>query len=55
MINEREIQSLIKLFDDPDPQIFNHIEDKLLSYGNEVISYLEDAWENLLMHFYKNV
>lgn len=46
MINEKEIHSLIKLLDDPDPQIFNHVEVKLLSYGNEIISYLENAWEN---------
>ncbi len=46
MLNEKEISSLIKLLDDPDPQIFTHIENKLLSYGNEVISYLESAWEN---------
>lgn len=45
MINEKEISSLIKLLDDPDPQIFDHVEGKLLSYGNEVISYLENAWE----------
>lgn len=44
-MNEREIASLIKLLDDPDPNIFEHIENKLLSYGNEVISYLENAWE----------
>lgn len=44
-LNEREIASLIKLLDDPDPNIFEHIENKLLSYGNEVISYLENAWE----------
>ena len=44
-MNEKEIASLIKLLDDPDPQIFDHIENKLLSYGNEVISYLENAWE----------
>ena len=44
-MNEKEIASLIKLLDDPDPQIFEHIENKLLSYGNEVISYLESAWE----------
>jgi len=44
-MNEKEIASLIKLLDDPDPQIFEHIENKLLSYGNEVISYLENAWE----------
>ena len=47
-MNEKEIASLIKLLDDPDPQIFEHIENKLLSYGNEVISYLENAWEKSL-------
>nr|MBC7612048.1 hypothetical protein [Pseudopedobacter sp.] len=45
MINEKEIASLIVLLDDPDPQIFEQIEDRLLSYGNEVINYLEAAWE----------
>ncbi|MBU0696731.1 MAG: transglutaminase-like domain-containing protein [Bacteroidetes bacterium] len=45
MINEKEIASLITLLDDPDPQIFEQIEDRLLSYGNEVINYLETAWE----------
>ncbi|MEO5910784.1 MAG: transglutaminase-like domain-containing protein [Pelobium sp.] len=45
MINEKEIASLIKLLDDPDPEIFSHIEEKLLTYGNDVISYLESAWE----------
>ncbi len=44
-MNEKEIASLIKLLDDPDPQIFEQIEDKLLSYGNLVITYLESAWE----------
>lgn len=45
MVNEKEIASLIKLLDDPDPEIFNHIEDKLLNYGYSVIAYLEKAWE----------
>lgn len=45
MINEREIASLIKLLDDPDTEVYAHIEAKLLSYGNEVINYLESAWE----------
>lgn len=44
-MNEKEIASLIKLLDDPDHEIFEHIENKLLSYGNDVISYLETAWE----------
>lgn len=45
MVNEKEIASLIKLLDDPDPEIFNHIEEKLLTYGDTIISYLESAWE----------
>ncbi|MBK0384498.1 transglutaminase family protein [Pedobacter sp. SD-b] len=45
MINETKIASLITLLDDPDPQIFSQIEGELLSYGNEVVNYLENAWE----------
>lgn len=45
MINQKEIASLIKLLDDPDPEIYLQIEDRLLSYGNDVINYLESAWE----------
>ena len=45
MIDPVEINSLIKLLDDPDREIFDHIHDKLFSYGSEVIGYLESAWE----------
>lgn len=45
MINSKELESLIKLLDDPDEEIAQHIEERLLSYGNEVIEYLESAWE----------
>ena len=45
MINHKEIESLIKLLDDPDREISEHVEEKLLSYGNDVIEYLESAWE----------
>lgn len=45
MINDKEIESLIKLLDDPDIEIAQHVEARLLSYGNEVIEYLESAWE----------
>ncbi len=48
MINKKEISSLIKLLDDSDEEIFNHVEEKLLSYGNEVVAYLESAWEKSL-------
>ena len=44
MLNEKEIAAVIRLLDDPDEHIYNQIEDKILSYGSVVISYLEDAW-----------
>ena len=45
MINPTEVNSLIRLLDDPDTEIFTHVHDKLLSYGNEAVGYLEHAWE----------
>jgi regulator of sirC expression with transglutaminase-like and TPR domain len=45
MINPTEVNSLIRLLDDPDAEIFNHVHDKLFSYGNDAIGYLEQAWE----------
>lgn len=44
-MNQKEIESLIKLLDDPDQEIAEHVENKLLSYGNDVIDFLETAWE----------
>jgi len=43
--NTNEIASLIRLLDDPDTEIFEHVHDKLKSYGSEVIEYLEGAFE----------
>jgi regulator of sirC expression with transglutaminase-like and TPR domain len=45
MINQTEVQSLIRLLDDPDQEIYQHVHGKLLSYGIEAISYLETAFE----------
>jgi len=45
MINPTEVKSLIRLLDDPDGEIFEHVHQKLLSYGGEAIEYLELAWE----------
>lgn len=44
-MDKKEIDSLIKLLDDPDTEVAQHVEEKLLSYGQEIISYLESAWE----------
>lgn len=48
MENSKEISALVKLLDDPDPEIFEHIEKRLLEYGEEVILFLENAWEQSL-------
>lgn len=45
MENLAEIDALLKLLDDPDEEIYQHVQQRLLGYGNEAISYLENAWE----------
>lgn len=45
MINPTEVNSLIRLLDDPDSGIYEHVYNKLFSYGAEAISYLESAFE----------
>jgi succinate dehydrogenase flavin-adding protein (antitoxin of CptAB toxin-antitoxin module) len=44
MINPTEVNSLIRLLDDPDSEIFEHVYNKLFSYGAEAITYLESAF-----------
>ncbi|HVV53843.1 MAG TPA: transglutaminase-like domain-containing protein [Mucilaginibacter sp.] len=45
MIDPKEISSLIRLLDDPDKEIFEHVHDKIISFGEEAVGYLESAWE----------
>jgi regulator of sirC expression with transglutaminase-like and TPR domain len=45
MVNYKEIESLVKLLDDPDQEISQHVEERLLSYGYEIVGYLESVWE----------
>lgn len=45
MINPIEVKSMIRLLDDPDKEIYEHVHEKLLSLGTEAIEYLESAWE----------
>jgi regulator of sirC expression with transglutaminase-like and TPR domain len=48
MENVKEINALVKLLDDPDQEVFQHVEEKLLEYGSEVVNFLEDTWEHSL-------
>lgn len=46
MKDDKSIQALIRLIDDPDVKVFEHVRDKLLSYGAYAIPYLEHSWED---------
>ncbi|WP_207765309.1 transglutaminase-like domain-containing protein [Solitalea longa] len=48
MIDRNELKSLVKLLDDPDQEVFEHIKNKLVSFGPEIITYLEDVWQQSL-------
>jgi regulator of sirC expression with transglutaminase-like and TPR domain len=48
MNNSTEIYALVKLLDDTDPEVFAHVEKRLVEYGHEVIEYLENVWEQSL-------
>ena len=43
-MNEKEVDSLIKLLDDPDAEVFQHVEQKLIMMAPEVIGRLETVW-----------
>lgn len=48
MENSKEINALIKLLDDPDLEIYEQVEKRLLEYGPQVVDYLENEWEHAL-------
>jgi regulator of sirC expression with transglutaminase-like and TPR domain len=44
MLNEKEVISLIALLDDDDSEVAQHVEQRLLSLGTDVITFLEQEW-----------
>ncbi|MFK7899248.1 MAG: transglutaminase-like domain-containing protein [Cyclobacteriaceae bacterium] len=45
-MTDSEIKALISLLDDTDHEVRKHVEEKISSLGDDVIPYLEDAWES---------
>lgn len=45
MKNEKSIQALVRLIDDPDENIFEHVRDELMNHGLAAIPFLESSWE----------
>lgn len=44
-MKEKELKALISLLDDPDMEIFNQVEQQLITCGPEVVPQLEASWE----------
>lgn len=45
-MKDSELKALISLLDDPDNEIFNHVEQQLITCGPEAIPLLEQFWES---------
>jgi len=44
-MNTSELNALISLLDDPDENIFEHVNGQILAQGSTIVSELEQAWE----------
>jgi hypothetical protein len=44
----REINALLTLIDDPDEEVYQSVEQRLMTYGSPLIPQLENLWENTI-------
>lgn len=44
-LTEKELDALVSLLDDTDREVKNHVRDKIISLGSEIIPFLEKKWE----------
>ncbi len=53
-MDPKEIEALLKLIDDPDEVVYNHVRERILSFGEDIIPQLENVWElNSFGHIYQ--
>lgn len=45
-LSESELNALVSLLDDTDREVKDHVKDKIISLGNDVIPFLEKKWES---------
>ena len=43
--NTNSIQALVRLIDDPDESIYEHVRDEIINHGTSAIPFLESSWE----------
>ncbi|HEV2355012.1 MAG TPA: hypothetical protein VGR89_12260, partial [Puia sp.] len=48
MQENKEIQALFHLIDDPDQEVFDSVSSRIVSYGRGIIPNLENLWENTI-------
>lgn len=54
-MNEKEIDALINLLDDPDDEIYSIVRDRIVAIGEHIIPRLENVWEvNSFGHLFQN-
>lgn len=46
MLENKEINALFHLIDDPDEEVFSSVSDRIVSFGRAIIPNLEHLWEN---------
>ncbi len=45
-MEEKELKALVSLLDDEDQEILGHVEEKIISFGDAIIPFLEEEWEH---------
>lgn len=45
MMNDKQLDALIQLLDDPDQSVFDHVKRELLKIGLDIVPHLENNWE----------
>ena len=50
-MEEKKLNSLVRLLDDPDVSIFELVKEQIIEAGVEVIPYLEYSWESTINNF----
>lgn len=48
MVENKEINALFTLIDDPDEEVFGTVSNRIIDFGRGIIPNLEDLWENTL-------
>lgn len=45
-MDDKELKALVSLLDDEDQEVLGHVEKKIISFGDAIIPFLEEEWEN---------